>query len=163
MTAGQFFLYLLIIIILRESLASAASPTSEPASEEPPSSLGISTIPAGTVFHESFAIFSHFIFWFGIEKLRTVLRARNSVRESDVVFIVIFPFHFAVNTEAPSGFNQLHGYQTVEDLLEVVVDIGEDNCEPDQHMLRLVNRPKCTSSSLRIDFRSLSWSSPKLL
>lgn len=47
MTAGQFFLYLLIIIILRESLASAASPTLEASA----GSISVSTSPAGTVFH----------------------------------------------------------------------------------------------------------------
>jgi hypothetical protein len=47
MTAGQFFLYLLIIIILRESLASAASPTLEASA----GSISVFTIPAGTVFH----------------------------------------------------------------------------------------------------------------
>ncbi|KAG0570216.1 hypothetical protein M758_6G139800 [Ceratodon purpureus] len=46
MTAGQFFLYLLIIIILKESLASAESPTSKSAAEEPPSSVRVSTTRA---------------------------------------------------------------------------------------------------------------------
>lgn len=99
MTAGQFFLYLLIIIILRESLASAAPPTLEASAD----SFSVSTIPA-------------------------------------------------VNMEAS---HRVSGFETMEDHIE-----GAEDCEPGPHIQSFENQLKCTSPSLRIDFRGLSWSSP---
>jgi hypothetical protein len=76
-------------------------------------------------------------------------------------FTKFFRLYFAVNMEASHRSCQLSGFETMEDFLEVEDFIeGADDCEVGSHLLYVVNQLKCTSPSLRIDFRGLSWSSP---